>query len=73
MVTFVRSPLLGLEQFTKPIRSLGKDCRVGRKNAKNYIHGYFTLETLDALAAGGRIPAAAAALAASLMLNQKLI
>ena len=28
--------------------------------AKTYVHGYFTLENFDALAAGGRIPPAAA-------------
>ena len=31
--------------------------------AKTYVHGYFTLESFDALAAGGRIPPAAARLA----------
>lgn len=34
--------------------------------AKTYVHGYFTLDSLDSLAAGGRIPPAAA------QLSQKL-
>ena len=34
--------------------------------AKTYVHGYFTLDSLDALAAGGRIPPAAAQLSSKL-------
>lgn len=40
--------------------------------AKTYIHGYFTLESLDALAAGGRIPPAAAQLSSKLDIKPEL-
>ncbi len=40
--------------------------------AKTYVHGYFTLENLDSLAAGGRIPPAAASLSAKLDIKPEL-
>lgn len=40
--------------------------------AKTYIHGYFTLDSLDALAAGGRIPPAAAQLSSKLDIKPAL-
>ena len=40
--------------------------------AKTYIHGYFTLDSLDALAAGGRIPPAAAQLSTKLDIKPEL-
>ncbi len=40
--------------------------------AKTYVHGYFTLESFDALAAGGRIPPAAAQLTAKLDVKPEL-
>ena len=40
--------------------------------AKTCIHGYFTLDSLDALAAGGRIPPAAAQLSAKLDVKASL-
>lgn len=42
------------------------------EEAKGYIHGYFTLENLDALAAGGRIPPAAAQLSSKLDIKPEL-
>lgn len=40
--------------------------------AKTYVHGYFTLDSLDALAAGGRIPPAAAQLSSKLDIKPSL-
>lgn len=40
--------------------------------AKTYVHGYFTLDSLDALAAGGRIPPAAASLSSKLDIKPEL-
>lgn len=40
--------------------------------AKNYIHGYFTIDTMDYLAAGGRIPPAAAQLSSKLDVKAEL-
>lgn len=40
--------------------------------AKTYVHGYFTLESFDALAAGGRIPPAAAQLTSKLDVKPEL-
>lgn len=40
--------------------------------AKTYIHGYFTLDSLDALSAGGRIPPAAAQLSSKLDIKPEL-
>ena len=40
--------------------------------AKTCVHGYFTLDSLDALAAGGRIPPAAAQLSAKLDIKPEL-
>ena len=42
------------------------------EEAKAYVHGYFTLESLDALAAGGRIPPAAAQLSSKLDIKPEL-
>ena len=40
--------------------------------AKTYVHGYFTLESLDSLAAGGRIPPAAAQISSKLDIKASL-
>lgn len=40
--------------------------------AKTYVHGYFTIDSLDALAAGGRIPPAAASLSSKLDIKPEL-
>ncbi len=40
--------------------------------AKSYVHGYFTLDSLDSLAAGGRIPPAAAQLSTKLDVKASL-
>ena len=40
--------------------------------AKHYVHGYFTLDSLDSLAAGGRIPPAAAQLSSKLDVKASL-
>ncbi|MBY4797483.1 DegV family protein [Collinsella sp. AGMB00827] len=40
--------------------------------AKSYVHGFFTLDNLDALAAGGRIPPAAAQLSSKLDIKPSL-
>ena len=40
--------------------------------AKRYVHGFFTLESLDSLAAGGRIPPAAAQLSSKLDIKPEL-
>ena len=40
--------------------------------AKSYVHGYFTLDSLDSLAAGGRIPPAAAQLSSKLDVKASL-
>lgn len=42
------------------------------KDAANFIHGYFTLESFDALAAGGRIPPAAANIGGKLDIKPEL-
>ena len=47
-------------------------CAAGALLAKTYVHGYFTLESFDALAAGGRIPPAAAQLTAKLDVKPEL-
>ena len=41
-------------------------------DARYFIHGYFTLENLDALAAGGRIPPAAASIGGKLDIKPEL-
>ncbi|QWT17367.1 DegV family protein [Collinsella sp. zg1085] len=59
--------LLALEAVRQ--RSAGLTARelaAWADEAKTYIHGYFTLESLDALAQGGRIPPAAAQLSSKL-------
>lgn len=40
--------------------------------AKTYVHGYFTMDSLDALSAGGRIPPAAASLSSKLDIKPEL-
>ena len=41
-------------------------------DARNFIHGYFTLDSFDALAAGGRIPPAAATVGGKLDIKPEL-
>ena len=42
------------------------------EDARNFIHGYFTLDSFDALAAGGRIPPAAATVGGKLDIKPEL-
>ncbi len=42
------------------------------EEARNFIHGFFTLENFDALARGGRIPASAASLGGKLDIKPEL-
>ena len=65
--------LLGLEAVHQANKGLSaKEIAEWAEDARNYIHGYLTLETLDALAAGGRIPAAAANIGGKLDVKPEL-
>lgn len=65
--------LLGLEAVHQANKGLSaKEIAEWVEDAKNFIHGYFTLETMDALAAGGRIPAAAANIGGKLDVKPEL-
>ena len=62
-----------LKQYIRPNKGLSaKEIAEWAQDARNYIHGYLTLETLDALAAGGRIPAAAANIGGKLDVKPEL-
>lgn len=59
--------LLALEAVRQRSAGLSAKQLVDWANeAKSYVHGYFSLESLDSLAAGGRIPPAAASLSSKL-------
>lgn len=65
--------LLALEAVRQRSAGLSaKQLAAWADEAKTYVHGYFTLENLDALAAGGRIPPAAASLSAKLDIKPEL-
>lgn len=49
-----------------------RECYEWAKDARYFVQGYFTLESFDALAAGGRIPPAAANLGAKLDVKPEL-
>ena len=56
-------------------RAAGLDARQladWANEAKTYVHGYFTLDGLESLAAGGRIPPAAASLSSKLDIKPEL-
>ncbi len=65
--------LLALEAVRKRDAGLSASELVTWANeAKSCVHGYFTLDSLDALAAGGRIPPAAAQLSTKLDVKASL-
>lgn len=49
-----------------------KDLATWAEEARYFVHGYFTLDSFDALARGGRIPAAAASLGGKLDIKPEL-
>ena len=65
--------LLALEAVRQRAAGLSaRELAEWANEAKTYIHGYFTLDSLDALAAGGRIPPAAAQLSSKLDIKPEL-
>ena len=65
--------LLAMEAVRQ--RAAGLDARQladWANEAKTYVHGYFTLDGLESLAAGGRIPPAAASLSSKLDIKPEL-
>lgn len=65
--------LLALEAVRQRDRGLSAaQLAAWAEEVKPYIHGYFTLENLEHLAAGGRIPPAAAQLSAKLDVKPEL-
>ena len=65
--------LLALEAVRQRAAGLSaKELADWANEAKTCVHGYFTLENLDALAAGGRIPPAAAQLSSKLDIKAEL-
>lgn len=65
--------LLALEAVRQRSAGLSaKQLAAWADEAKTYVHGYFTLESFDALAAGGRIPPAAAQLTSKLDVKPEL-
>ena len=59
--------LLALEAVRQRAAGLtARELRDWALAAKNYVHGYFTIDGLDHLAAGGRIPPAAAEISSKL-------
>lgn len=65
--------LLAIEAVRQRAAGLtAKELAAWADEAKTYIHGYFTLDSLDALAAGGRIPPAAAQLSSKLDIKPEL-
>lgn len=65
--------LLALEAVRQRVAGLSaKQLAAWANEAKTYIHGYFTLDNLDSLAAGGRIPPAAASLSSKLDIKPEL-
>lgn len=65
--------LLALEAVRQRAAGLtARELAAWADEAKTCVHGYFTLENLDALAAGGRIPPAAAQLSSKLDIKPEL-
>lgn len=65
--------LLALEAVRQRAAGLNaKQLAAWADEAKTYVHGYFTLDSLDSLAAGGRIPPAAAQLSSKLDIKPEL-
>ena len=65
--------LLALEAVRQRAAGLSaKQIASWADEAKAYVHGYFTLDSLDSLAAGGRIPPAAAQLSSKLDIKPEL-
>lgn len=65
--------LLAMEAVRQRAAGLSaKQLAAWANEAKTYVHGYFTLDSLDALAAGGRIPPAAAQLSSKLDIKPEL-
>ena len=65
--------LLALEAVRQRAAGLSaKQLAAWADEAKTYVHGYFTLDSLDSLAAGGRIPPAAAQLSSKLDIKPEL-
>ena len=65
--------LLALEAVRQRAAGLtAKQLAEWANEAKHYVHGYFTIDSLDALAAGGRIPPAAAQLSTKLDIKPEL-
>ena len=65
--------LLALEAVRQRAAGLSaKQLAAWADEAKTYVHGYFTLDSLDSLAAGGRIPPAAAQLSFKLDIKPEL-
>lgn len=65
--------LLALEAVRQRAAGLtAKQLAAWADEAKTYVHGYFTLDSLDSLAAGGRIPPAAAQLSSKLDIKPEL-
>ena len=65
--------LLALEAVRQRAAGLtAKELVDWANEAKSYVHGYFTLDSLDSLSAGGRIPPAAAQLSSKLDIKPEL-
>ena len=67
------SELLTMEVVNQAVMGLSaRELYEWACDARYFIHGYFTLESFDALAAGGRIPAAAANIGGKLDIKPEL-
>ena len=65
--------LLALEAVRQRAAGLNaRELAAWANEAKHYIHGFFTIDSLDALAAGGRIPPAAAQLSSKLDIKPEM-
>lgn len=65
--------LLAIEAVHQASMGLSaKELYAWARDARYFIHGYFTLESFDALAAGGRIPPAAASVGSKLDIKPEL-
>ena len=65
--------LLALEAVRQRAAGLSaRELAAWANEAKHYIHGFFTIDSLDALAAGGRIPPAAAQLSSKLDIKPEM-
>ena len=65
--------LLAIEAVRQAAKGLSaKELVAWAEEARYYVHGYFTLESFDALARGGRIPPAAATVGGKLDIKPEL-